>query len=465
MNIEQLKSRIRDSANNSNVTVQAIWDKYLFDRFLIRLSLSKHKDEFILKGGYLLENVVGIQQRTTLDLDFSYKLNDISIEVLKIKIQSIIDTPTNDDVILSVKDIVPIAEKEKYDGYRVRINSVIGNIKKTFALDIATGDTITPKPTNLKYDTSVVRETIQIKSYNMETMLAEKFQTLIEKSTLNTRMKDFYDIFVLVNHKALDIDILHDALVNTFESRRTSIRKNYIESILKNIKTSSLIEKMYNDYTKRNSFAKDTNFSMITEAFYKVKNLIKYQDEFVIKFKSFMFIRHGEDEQDKTGGWSNNSLTKNGIEQVINLKNKLKDKIVKMENTVILSSDLNRAKQTTDMIFDSCDLVIFNQKLRECNNGDLANLTKNQFQRFYPSMYFDRLKYDEHYPNGESPQEYYQRVRSFFEDINQKYENRNVIIIAHAGTYGILKSSINGILWSNKQKYKLGYAELFELAS
>lgn len=462
MNIEQLKSRIKESAIKSNMTVQAVWDKYLFDRFLVRLSLNKHKDEFVLKGGYLLENVVGIEQRTTLDLDFSYKLNDINLEVLNKKIQSIIETPANDDVIMSIKDIIPIAKQEKYDGYRVRINSTIGNINKTFGIDIATGDTITPKPNVLKFNTSIVYETIQIRSYNLETMLAEKFQTVIEKSTSNTRMKDYYDIFVLINHQSLDIELCHDALVNTFETRRTSIKKNYIESILKKIKESKLIEKMYDEYSKRNYFAKDSNFILITDAFYKVKDLIKYQSEFVLKFKSLMFIRHGEDEQDKTGGWSRNNLTKHGIEQVINLKNVIKDKITITENIVVLSSDLNRAKQTTEILFDSYDFVIFDERLRECNNGDLADLTKEQFQRLFPLMYFDSLKYDEHYPNGESPKENYQRVRSFFEDINQKYENKDVVIIAHAGTYGIFKSLINGIVWSNKQKYKIGYVEFFE---
>lgn len=275
-------------------------------------------------------------------------------------------------------------------------------------------------------------------------------------------MKDYYDIFILVNHQSLDTDLCHDALVNTFETRKTSIKKNDIETVLENIKTSMLIERMYGEYTKRNSFAKDISFSLIIETFYKVKELIKYQSEFVLKFKSLLLIRHGEDEQDKMGGWSNNSLTKHGIDQVTNLKNVIKDKVTITENRVILSSDLNRAKQTTKILFDAYDFVIFDERLRECNNGDLANLTKEQFQRLFPFMYFDSLKYEEHYPNGESPKENYQRVRCFFEDINQKYENKEVVIIAHAGTYGIIKSLINGIIWSNKQKYKIGYAEFFE---
>lgn len=462
MNINQLKSRIIDTAKKSNITVQAVWDKYLFDRFLVRLSLNKHKDEFVLKGGYLLENIIGIEQRTTLDLDFSYRLSDIGIEVLTEKILSMIETSANDEVFMSIRDIMPIAKKDKYDGYQVRINATIGNIKKIFGMDIATGDTITPKPNSLKYHTSIADETIQIISYNLETMLAENFQTVIEKSTSNTRMKDYYDIFVLVNHQDLDIDLCHDALVNTFETRKTSIKKNDIEAVLENLKISKLIEKMYEDYTIKNAFAKDTNYLMITEAFYKVKNLIKYQAEFELRFKSLLFIRHGEDEQDKTGGWSSNSITKQGVEQVINLKNAIKDKILITENTVVISSDLNRAKQTTEILFDSHESVIFDERLRECNNGALANLTKEEFQNLFPYMYFDSLKYDEHYPNGESPKENYNRIRNFFEEINSKYADKDVIIVAHAGTYGILKSLINGIVWSNKQKYKIGYAEFFE---
>lgn len=329
-------------------------------------------------------------------------------------------------------------------------------------MDIVTGDTITPKPNSLKYHTSIADETIQIKSYNLETMLAEKFQTVIEKSTSNTRMKDYYDIFVLVNHKDLDIDLCHDALVNTFETRKSSIKKNDIEAVLENLKISKLIEKMYEDYTKKNAFAKDTSYSIITESLYKIKQFIKYQDVFEHKCKTLLVIRHGEDEQDKTGGWSNNSLTKNGIEQVINLKNAIKDKILITENTVVISSDLNRAKQTTEILFDSHESVMFDKRLRECNNGALANLSKEQFQITFPFMYFDSLKYDEHYPNGESPKENYNRVRNFFEEINSRYANKDLIIVAHAGTYGILKSLINGIVWSNKQKYKIGYAEFFE---
>lgn len=462
MNIDKLKTKIREFAKKNNLTVQEAWDKYFFDSFLVRLSMSDYKDEFVLKGGFLLENIIGVEHRTTLDLDFSYKVNNISIDILREKIGNILKLSVDDNVSFEVKDIMPITEQDKYEGYQIRINGIIGNIKKTFGIDVATGDTITPSPNILKYYTSITNKTILIKSYNIETALSEKFQTVIDKHVLNTRMKDFYDIFVLINSNKLDKDLCHDALVNTFEARGTSIKKHEIDRILKNIASSKLLEKMYDDYSRKVSFAKKSNYLNIVEALDKVKRLIKYQNEFVPKFKSLLLIRHGEDAQNKTGGWSDNNLTENGIKQMKKLRENLKNKITITKNSKIISSDLKRAKESTNILFDFKDKIQFEPRLRECNNGDLANITKEVFKQKYPGLYFNTLKYDEKYPNGESPKDYYKRVSLLFAELNHNYENKDLIIIAHAGTYGILKSMINGIVWTNNQKYKIDYAEYFE---
>ncbi len=463
MNIDKLKAEILKFAKKNNLTVQEAWDKYFFDIFLVKLSMSKHSDDFILKGGFLLENIIGIEHRTTLDLDFSYKTSDINIDVLEEKINNIIKVNVDGSIHFEVKDITPITEKNKYEGYRVRLNGIIGNIKKTFGIDIATGDTITPSPNLLKYRTGITNQTVLIKSYNIETILAEKFQTVIEKQVLNTRMKDFYDIFVLINNNKLDKQLSHDALVNTFEARNTSIKKFEIEKALKRIKSSKLLEKMYNDYAFKTPFAKNTNYLNIIESFYKVKDLIRYQEEFVPKFKSLIIIRHGEDDQNKTGGWSDNHLTENGIRQVTKLRDSLKNNFKITEESVIISSDLNRAKESTNILFDFKGKIHFDLRLRECNNGDLANITKEVYEQKYPGLYFNNLKYDEKYPNGESPKEYYERVNDLFFELNQHHENKDLIIIAHAGTYGILKSMINGVVWTNKLKYKIDYAEYIEV--
>ncbi|MGE4445007.1 MAG: nucleotidyl transferase AbiEii/AbiGii toxin family protein [Candidatus Altimarinota bacterium] len=461
MNIEKLKSEIRKTAALNNITVQEMWDKYFFETFLVRLSKSEFVSNFVLKGGFFLENIIGVEHRTTLDLDFSYRLNDIDEIVLRQKINSIIEIE-NREVKLQIKDINSIADQDKYQGFRVRIFASIGNIRKTFSIDIATGDTITPSPQRLEYKTLLPEYKIYIQSYNLETMLAEKFQTVIERNVSNTRMKDFYDIYVLMHHKDLDKDLFHDVLVNTFETRKTSIRKTDIEFILKKIKDSKLLEKSYHDYSKKTSFAKDVKYNQITDAFEKTKNMIKYQDEFHLQFKSFILIRHGEDDQNKLGGWSDSDLTDLGIAQIKQLKKEIEKRITHDQEIIVISSDLKRASDTTKLLFANDYSVIFEKDLRECNNGDLANLNKEIFNEKYPGLYFHSLKYEQKYPNGESPNDYYERIKVFMKKINDKYSSKHLIVVAHLGTYGIIKSMISGIVWSNKQKYSLGYAEYFE---
>ena len=219
---------------------------------------------------------------------------------------------------IRTKDIEPINKEEKYDGYRERINATIGNVKKILSIDIATGEVITPEPKQLNYVTNITQEIITINSYNIETILAEKFQTVIERGIDNTRMKDFYDIYMLINNKELDKEMFHDVIINTFEARKTNIKKLNIESRINQVLNSNLIENMFVKYASKNSFVKDITFDQVRKAVVETKNLIKYQEEFVPAIKSLILIRHGEDEINKIGGWSDNKLTSKGIEQVKN---------------------------------------------------------------------------------------------------------------------------------------------------
>jgi len=177
--------------------------------------------------------------------------------------------------------------------------------------------------------------------------------------------------------------------------------------------------------------------------------------------KSLILIRHGEDEINKIGGWSDNKLTSKGIEQVKELRRNLGEILPKSENFIILSSDLTRAKESAMILFDESYNIIYDERLRECNNGDLANLTKEEFNIKYPGLYFASLDLYEHYPNGESPQDFYNRVSNHFIELNNKYMNQNLIVTAHGGVYGVLKSMINGVIWSSKQKYLLGFAKYY----
>lgn len=218
---------------------------------------------------------------------------------------------------------------------------------------------------------------------------------------------------------------------------------------------------MFVKYASNNPFAKDISFDQVRKAVVETKNLIKYQEEFVPSSKSLMLVRHGEDEINKIGGWSNNKLTSKGIEQVKELRDNLAEILPKNENFIFLSSDLTRAKESAMILFKESYNIIYDHRLRECNNGDLANLTKDEFNIKYPGFYFASLDLKEHYPNGESPQDFYKRISDYFIELNNKYVNQNLIVITHGGVYGVLKSMINGVIRSNKQKYLLGFAKYY----
>lgn len=265
MTIDQLKSKVAKLASESQVKVQEIWDKYFFEAFLIRLSKSPYKEDFVLKGGYLLEYLIGIQHRATLDLDFSYQNLIKSHQTIIHKIETTLQQQTNDSVTLSILNVSPVKNKGK-EGIRIKINGSIKNIKKTFTIDVVSGDFITPYAMDLPYLLLLENKEILIKAYNLETMLAEKFQTIIEKNVQTTRMKDFYDVYLLVHHKDLNASLCREAIIQTFHHRQTSLHKDDLTIVLRKIKESLLIKNLYEDYTKKNGFASRTTFMLIMEA-------------------------------------------------------------------------------------------------------------------------------------------------------------------------------------------------------
>jgi probable phosphoglycerate mutase len=170
-----------------------------------------------------------------------------------------------------------------------------------------------------------------------------------------------------------------------------------------------------------------------------------------------LLIRHGEDEQDKLGGWSDNHLTNNGIKQVEELAVKLKESDIKYD--LILSGCLVRAKETAKIINDKLNLeVIYNQNFNEINNGDLKNLTKEEFMIKYPDLYYSSLMMDEKYPSGESPLDFYRRVKDEIYSILLLYNHKNIILVTHGGVIGIILSILKNETWNNQVKSNVKYA-------
>lgn len=453
MDVNKLNGIVRSTAAKTGVPHQNIYDMYFFERFLYRLSVSKYGANFVMKGGFLLENIVGMKARTTMDIDLKAVGVELSDKVLVDIFTEIGNVAADDEIAYTVLGISDITAELKYGGKSVKIEARLKNLKKIFSVDIAQGDIVTPYPQKYVYKSSVDESQFKLLAYTVETMVAEKFETLIAKGMSNSRAKDLFDIHILLK-KGVDWNRLNAALINTFYIRGTRFDKSEIKSTLDEIYASAYRREVFEGYVKKHSFANRVTFDEVIQSSYEVCDGIKSCEKVSPKDSiKIALVRHGEDEQDKVGGWSDNNLTAIGIEQVKELAGSLTE-----QYDIILSSDLPRAKQTAEILAEKlqCDIV-YDEDLRETNNGDLKNLTKAEFETKGYKRFID-MEMCEIYPNGESPLMFYERVKSAFENILEKYDGKKILLVTHGGVITVIQCLINGWQYSNMLKIVPPYA-------
>lgn len=218
----------------------------------------------------------------------------------------------------------------------------------------------------------------------------------------------------------------------------------------------------YEAYILNNRYAKDTNFDMVMTSVNKLVSTVNFTNNTVLQPMKLLIVRHAEDNNEMMGGWSNNELTKRGSKQANLLASTLKENF-KDINTFI-TSDLLRARQTAQIISDNLGVeFVVDKSFRETNNGDLANLTKAEVFKRYPELLFTNLDINQKYPNGESPKEFYSRIKDAFLSLNEQYKNKTILLLTHGGVFGVIKSIVNAVEWNNKQKYQIDYAEIKEI--
>lgn len=224
MNSMQLKDKIKKIAKEKNVDFNTLLRLYMYDRFLERLSLSKYKDNFILKGGFYLSTLFGVENRNTMDIDAAFRGSDFTKENIVKMIKTIISIDANDKAKITYLNISSIRDEDEYGGYRVDLIIQIENIKEKFHIDIATGDPITPKAIMYKYKPLLEENHINLWAYNIETVLAEKLETVLSRLELNGRMRDYYDIYLIYsrNKESINKDNLRLAIDKTFKKREYS---------------------------------------------------------------------------------------------------------------------------------------------------------------------------------------------------------------------------------------------------
>lgn len=265
---EQVKGRIKNIAKVNNADARILMRLYMMERFLERVSNSKYKDNFIIKGGMLVTAMVGVALRSTMDIDTSIKNHNLSAEDARRIVEEIKDIDLGDGVIFEIKEVSNIMDEMEYPGIRFTMNAMMGKLVTPMKIDISTGDVITPRAVEYQYKLLLDDRTISLWSYNLETILAEKLQTVLSRGLLNTRMRDFYDIKILLTiyEKEIDSDILKSAFNATCKKRSTENLKEEAPNIMSAVNKDVQLHKLWNSYQKKYPYAADISYEDIMDS-------------------------------------------------------------------------------------------------------------------------------------------------------------------------------------------------------
>ena len=259
-----LKAKIRNIAKEKNIPAQVILQNYMFERFLNRLSISGYKEKFVLKGGILVAAIVGLDNRATMDLDATLKNLPLTPEAIETALKEIFAIDLDDDIAFSLKGISPIREDDIYGGYRVALIAMYDTIITPMTIDISTGDVITPNPVRYNFTGMFDDELkFEVWAYNIETVLAEKVETILRRNIFNTRPRDFYDVYILITTQTFNKVLFYDALNKTIEHRGTKNQIGNFKDTITIIENSPELKNMWNNYRRQFYYAKNIGFDRI----------------------------------------------------------------------------------------------------------------------------------------------------------------------------------------------------------
>ncbi|EIK87733.1 nucleotidyl transferase AbiEii/AbiGii toxin family protein [Gardnerella sp. Marseille-Q9691] len=261
----QIRGRIKNLAEQNNADPRVLMRLYMMERYLERVSVSKYHNNFIVKGGVLVTSLLGISMRSTMDIDTTIQNYDLSLENTKKMIEDISSIDIDDGVDFTIKSVMKIMDDMEYPGIRFALDSRIGRMVTPIKIDVSTGATITPRAIEYDYKLMLEDRSISILSYNIETVFAEKLQTILSRGILNTRMRDFYDVHVLfVLHKrGVDREILKRAFHATCKNRKTENIIDNLKSIYESITCDERLSLLWLSYQRKYSYAKDIDFCSV----------------------------------------------------------------------------------------------------------------------------------------------------------------------------------------------------------
>ena len=274
MGEEVIKLKAKEFEDKYNLNYYELLQRFMFERILERISVSKYQDNFILKGGLLLAAMFGVENRTTKDMDTAITGMDISKDRMVNVLNEILSIDLKDGVKFDIVNITDIREEDEYGGNKYHITGRVNNTKVNLEIDISTGDKVIPKELKFKYPLLFESRSILINSYSIETILAKKIETVLRCGKYNSRMKDYYDIYFFLTklRNEIDVNILKDAIDNTFTKRESFEYLNDYGEIIKSIINSDRIKTNWKSYSKKNSY---TNNLEVNQIMFLLNDFIK----------------------------------------------------------------------------------------------------------------------------------------------------------------------------------------------
>lgn len=270
---QSVKDKLKNISREKNVDFNSVMRFYMYDRFVERLSKSKYKDNFILKGGFYLSKLFGLDNRSTMDIDTAIRKTKFTEENLIVMINEIISIDVGDNIKFKIEKTELIREEDEYGGLRITINFMLENIKDKFHIDLATGDPIYPRPDNYKYESLIGDEIYKVWSYNLETILAEKIETILSKLETSSRMKDYYDIYLIYKFKfdTISKEKFRGSVEKTFKKRKFDAD---LMTNLSIVKESKVLRERWLSYSRKNSYARDVEFEETLECLEKLIDIL-----------------------------------------------------------------------------------------------------------------------------------------------------------------------------------------------
>lgn len=277
---EQLKGQVRSFAQKRNLQSQEVLQMFFLERVLERLSKSQYKDNFILKGGFLISSMIGVSERTTMDMDTTVTGIDMEEAEIEKIVREILQIDVGDGISFEFDRIEPIREDDDYNNFRAYFAANYEKIANVMKIDITTGDEITPHAVRYSYQTILDNDKIDVMAYNIETIIAEKYETIIRRNIGTSRARDFYDLYMFFNlyKDSINVDILRSAVYRTSKKRNSLNDMSDWEDILNDIKPDPALRSLWDNYCENNKYAADVSYEKAMEALDQVARLIDFNN-------------------------------------------------------------------------------------------------------------------------------------------------------------------------------------------